>query len=206
MDIVPTPSASAPRTPRPAKPRGRVLTLSWKLPARLRRPIRAELKRERQRQLAALNFKKKRLYASSPTPEQNTGDVHLKSQPEFPVIVPPYQGNFLKRQAKPAVLARGSKTLDLSLKSKPKTQPSIASKPASQKPSASSSRPARDLPFMWTPSAADSSASGDAAAKIIEPKRRFALPIHLSFLPLGLKPNKTAEFVPLSEATRKKKL
>lgn len=89
-----------------------VVSLEWKLPSRLRRPIRDELARQRQlrrQREAVVQFKRKPLYVmpetkAAPTPkrpgnigaEHHTGDVYRASAPSVRLALPPYAGRFMR--------------------------------------------------------------------------------------------------------------
>lgn len=102
---------------RPVSVGPRTVQVDWRLPARLRRPIRQELERERrkrrQRQ-AIVQFERRPVISSVPTAppnyrrrltaprenvgaEHHTGDVYRHSRPEIAVTVPPYRGSFARR-------------------------------------------------------------------------------------------------------------
>ena len=88
-----------------------IVEVSWKLPARLQRPIAAELEKEREvkrRRDAVVRFERRpidtRLPSGSPPrfasertaqargAEQHTGDVYMHSRPKYGLNTPPYHG------------------------------------------------------------------------------------------------------------------
>lgn len=100
----------------------RVVKLTNKLPARLRRPVHDELERQRRRRRvrdAIVRFERRPLYsevpsdypryaraqpAPAPLPngELHTGDVYMQSRPQVNLPVPPYAGTFVGRKVSPA--------------------------------------------------------------------------------------------------------
>lgn len=85
--------------------------LAWKLPARLRKPIREQLAKERKQKKqreAIVRFERRPLNTqlASRTPveplqnagaEYHTGDVYVSSKPQIRVALPPYAGAFNRR-------------------------------------------------------------------------------------------------------------
>lgn len=98
--------ASSPQLPK-------TVALQWKLPARLRKPIREQLQKERhlkkQRQ-AMVHFSRRPLVTQPPAglvsrgprnqgAEHHTGDVYKNSRPAMRVTLPPYAGRVARRMA-----------------------------------------------------------------------------------------------------------
>lgn len=94
-----------------ATPTTRVVQVNWKLPARLRKPIRQQLHKERQereqreaivrfnrRPLDTKHILERRSQTLSPVTnkgaEHHTGDVYSRSRPNMRVALPPYAGSF----------------------------------------------------------------------------------------------------------------
>lgn len=100
-----------------------ILSLTWKLPARLRRPIRQQLYRQRkqaQARRAIVRFEKRQIFSDVPSrlphhrgsgvvaaqapssqatvsgAEQHTGDVYLHSRPSTKLSLPPYRGRITR--------------------------------------------------------------------------------------------------------------
>ena len=85
-------------------PKEKVLRLQYKLPARLRRPIRQELRKEKQlvrKQENRIDFERRPIITEQPArrppsysknsgAEHHTGDVYMRSRPEVQVSAPPY--------------------------------------------------------------------------------------------------------------------
>lgn len=95
----------------PVAPAGPV-QLAWKLPARLRKPIREQLMKERkqkQRREAIVRFERRSLHTQLASQkrvseashnvgaEHHTGDVYVSSKPQTRVVLPPYVGGFSRR-------------------------------------------------------------------------------------------------------------
>lgn len=145
----------------------RVVQLSWRLPARLRRPVRQELKRERNAQ--AMNFKRRSIRTRLPAEENrglehHTGDMYRGVKPAVRVAMPPYAGSFIKKAQT----------------EKPKFQyTSQAAAPKRQVP---------EIRPVMVPVRAEVAPRPPAQVKA--PKRRFALPLHFSVFPLNLLPKK----------------
>lgn len=193
-------------------PGPRVVTLHWRLPARLRRPIRQELARARQqkqREQTIVRFERRPLYsqlpdthpaygsmppapASSVAAEQHTADVYKNSRPNLALAVPPYRG----RAARPPVAVSRPRTATMA----ERVPPAPPVRAAGHLPRPHRQLTAipglgdnvRDVPYTWqTPSrlenAASTTVSLTEAQKILrpiqQPKRRLALPLHLSVFP-----------------------
>lgn len=98
-----------------------MVSLQWKLPARLRRPVRQELARQRRQQRAReaiVRFERRPIYTELPsehppyhqsraTPARNrgaefhTGDVYKQSRPHLQLQLPPYAGRFVRSALTP---------------------------------------------------------------------------------------------------------
>lgn len=191
------PAVAPPARPRAAAPR--VVSLQWRLPARLRRPIRQELARARRqakREQSIVTFARRALYSDVPDDyprygrppgqainvgaEHHTADVYLQSRPTVTVAAPPYRG-------------RGA-TLS------PAPRPAVAPPALNPKQKLSAPRVApaprwgdsvRDVPYRW-PQSLRTPAPGRALfmneaknllAPVQKPKRRFTLPLHFSVFP-----------------------
>ncbi len=189
----------------------RVVALQWQLPARLRRPIRTELaraRRESARQKAIVNFERRSLYSEVPTThpnygrpqsqavntgaEHHTGDVYAQSRPNVVVGQPPYRPSVAHPAAtRPAAInpipMMKPRVRQLRSQSQPKP---VGPRPATLMP-AGLGNDVRDVPYQWAPQAQAPVSSptvfmNDAQkllAPIQQPKRRFALPLHLSVFP-----------------------
>lgn len=193
-----------------AAPGPRVLELQWRLPARLRRPIRQELAKQRRmtkQKAAIVAFERRPLYSEVPTShpnygrpvvdpenrgsEHHTGDVYLRSRPNVAISTPPY------RAARPT-----SKSARLTTPPAPRLKPVrrsvVAQKvhqlppaPAGPSPLAQLGNDVRDVPYRWAQS--NTTAAPDPALFVNEakqllvpvklPKRRFTLPLHFSIFP-----------------------
>jgi len=80
----------------------RTVTVDWKLPARLRRPVRSELARQRRRRnkTESVQFKRRALYSDGVArssrknrgAEHHTGDVYRSAKPQLRIETPPYAG------------------------------------------------------------------------------------------------------------------
>ncbi len=198
-----------------AKPQPPVVQFDWKLPARLRRPVRYELERQRRKrrqQQAIIQFERRPLYSELPskyplysmrrTPkpkrgvEQHTGDVWRENKPGASVMLPPY-GNMLAQSKRMTPPARGTNKTKMM---QPKPVKVLITKE-------------RDMPYEWEdkkqkPDGAEIKVNEQNA--IQPPKRRFALPLHFSIFPKNIVPAKAGQDIELTEALkeawRKKKL
>lgn len=95
------PGAGAPRQP--------VISLQWKLPSRLRKPIRQQLQQERQRrraQQSIIHFERRPLVTQkidgdrvqkNTGAEHHTGDVYRNTRAKVRVALPPYLGGFSRQ-------------------------------------------------------------------------------------------------------------
>ena len=188
-DILPSgPSNSGHKSARPLRPQTgkrserkvvysgpRVVQMDWKLPARLRKPIREQLAKERsqrRRQAAAVKFSRRPLHTQpvleanrdSKTPgahvrkprrlfnrgsEHHTRDMHTYSKPQLQVAAPPYVGS--------AARSFASVTKPQPAASVVKRQKAVSSRPAAQK---RTQRPTmfaeRDVPMQWSAGAGHS--------------------------------------------------
>lgn len=198
-------SSAIPQTPGP-----RVVALQYRLPARLRRPIREELARERQKkkqEQSIVAFERRPIYSQVPDShptygrpknklenrgaEHHTGDVYYHSRPNLSVEVPPYRGRVVPATAKitpPAPIIR-----------QPKKAPVPAVQPRRQPKTglAALGTDVRDVPYRWTQaleskprnSAIFVNEAAQLLAPITQPKRRFTLPLHFSVFPWRKKNN-----------------
>lgn len=103
---------------------GRVVELNWQLPARLRRPIKEDLERERRKSRqreAIVRFKRHPLRTELASQkvmsskvrtatgvEQHTADVYQQASPKLRVMMPPYGGGFVRRGGASAMMSRQS--------------------------------------------------------------------------------------------------
>ena len=185
LDVLPPGEGGLPRRlPQTVK-------LDWKLPARLRRPVRAGLKRQRSSAAVespeAVTFERHELYPADS--EQHTSDVHREHRPKVRISQPPYAGQVVqksvgsgqpapvtpRRQAKPAP----AKVAQPVHTPEPKAVPALL-------------QGERDIPFDWQamPTRAAEPAAPQAAAShtVAQPTRRLALPLHFSFWPFKREP------------------
>jgi hypothetical protein len=196
----------------PKKP---VVEFDWKLPARLRRPVRYELERQRRKnrqKKAIIQFERRPLYSELPSKypiysskrsaqknrgaEYNTGDMWQSQKPGASVVMPPYAGGIMKR---PAVQSRPIKQLP----QKSKRVVEKSKQPSQKKPVPIEIRGERDVPYDWA-------GKEPQVASVEQPKRRFALPLHFSIFPKNIVPARAGKEVEskedIKEAWRKKKL
>lgn len=182
-----------------------VVAPDWRLPARLRRPIRQELDRQRRKarvRRAIVQFERRPIYSSLPNThpsytgkaprntgaEHHTGDVYKYSQPGTSLVIPPYQG---KHKQQPAINRPTPKPVrQTATTALPKKIPRIQT-PVLRVPPLPTKlvipkqvpviAPERDVPYTW-PQA--------KAVAPVKPKKRFTLPLHFSILPLNLLPKR----------------
>lgn len=183
----------------------RVVSLQWQLPARLRRPIRTELARARQasaRQKAIVNFERRSLYSEVPTThpnygrpqsqavntgaEHHTGDVYAQSRPNVVVGLPPYRPSVTQAMSTRPATSPAPMMKPRVRQPRAQSQPKpIRRSPATLMP-AGLGNDVRDVPYQWAPQAPAAVFMNEAQkllAPIQQPKRRFALPLHLSVFP-----------------------
>lgn len=196
------------------------MEIDWRLPARLRRPVRLELARQRRKKRqreAIVQFKRRPLYplsnearvARPPGPanvgaEHHTGDVYRASRPFLAASVPPYGGSFLRRKSKLRYPAAKRTMLPAASAS----QPPRAMKPTKQPIVGRSILSGeRDVPYQWAAPVAKSPSpvAGVEAAPVTPPRRRFALPLHLSIWPFKSAAVRPGQPV-AGQATTKKKV
>lgn len=202
---------AAPRSSNSPQPGPRVITLNWRLPARLRRPIRHELARARQQKKhdqAIVRFERRPLYSQLPTAhptyssppatpvaspgvEQHTADVYKNSRPNIALSVPPYRGQISRQYSRP----HPSRVADVAGPPRPAPvapQPAVrAPRPYRSQDITSLSADVRDVPYSWKhveqqPPARKTISLTEAEnvlRPIKKPKRRLALPLHLSVFP-----------------------
>lgn len=147
-----------------------MVEINWRLPARLRRPVRDELeraRRARQVRQAVVGFKRRPIALPSDSrrsvanrsnvgAEHHTGDVYRDGRPFLAASPPPYAGSFMR-----------GKTI---------------------RPTSAAGKPAkilageRDVPYKWQAPSAD--VPRKAAVDV---KERFALPLHFSVWPFKRK-------------------
>lgn len=149
-----------------------VVEIDWRLPARLRRPVRDELeraRRARQARQAVVGFKRRPIALpsdgrrpvsnrSNVGAEHHTGDVYRDGRPFLAASPPPYAGSFLRGKAVVRPAAKSAKAPAKILTGE------------------------RDVPYKWQAPAADVPRKVAAAAK-----DRFALPLHFSVWPFKRK-------------------
>lgn len=191
----------------------RVVKLTNKLPARLRRPVRDELERQRRRQRvrdAVVRFERRPLYsevpsapprhaqsrpplASLPGAEQHTGDVYMQSRPEVNLPAPPYAGSFVRRGPRPPAGQAGrivkarplQRAATLVAPTSPRRVGSLVKKPRVVQSAARPVRPeAQTVTFSPSrPRPVESGAMLDSAER--EPRQRIVQPPSRRFaLPL----------------------
>lgn len=163
-------------------PRPSVVEVDWRLPARLRRPVRAELARQRRRKRqrdAIVRFERRPLYTSTvgrpkASVEQHTADVYRAGRPSLGTAVPPYAGSFLKRSANAVREER--------LSANRTEQPAARTqKKSSSRPTLTALSGERDIPYAWNAPKSHTAPKLSVAS----PRRRFALPLHISVWPFG---------------------
>ena len=184
----------------------RVVTLQWRLPARLRRPIRHELARARQqqkRQQAIVAFERRPLYSQVPTTpptygrpqptpanssaQQHAGDVYQRSRPNVVVGMPPYRGGARRTPAPPT--SRPAALLPLQKTASPAPQRTRSSTVSGQISALASD--VRDVPYRWGTAvphpeqhqAVFVNEARQLLAPVQPPKRRLAFPLHFSIFP-----------------------
>ncbi len=200
LDVVP-PTSGRPRSGgrrKRSKPSTHsVVELDWRLPARLRRPVHEELKRQRQRRRAReaiVQFERHPLYpattqvpiTSSPVrpnrgAEHHTGDVYQSGRPSLNATVPPYAGAFVRQKA--VVSHTSPRRVPVSKQAHlPQRSPVQQKKPAViKKQSLPLLQGERDVPYQWTTPSAK--AASPSSPRITPRRRRFALPLHISIWP-----------------------
>ncbi|MEX2054765.1 MAG: DUF4012 domain-containing protein [Candidatus Andersenbacteria bacterium] len=176
--------SSAPRRTEAARrplPKGRttssqpVVKLEWQLPARLRRPVREELARERtkqRRRQAIVQFERRPIYSELPTSpphyrsapakiqppgvEQHTADVYRNSPPDRALPPPPYQGRLARQAAPPRRIPAPARPRPV----QPSAQKQVVKRPQPPRRPAAATLPKpsplpllgtaeRDVPFDW---------------------------------------------------------
>lgn len=227
FDVVPPArprrSASAPRrrplkrrrvaaSATPQSPGPRVVSLQWQLPARLRRPIRQELARERhkqQQEQSIVAFERRPIYSQVPDThptygrpktvpqnqgaEHHTADVYYHSRPSLAVQLPPYRGRALPPKEKIAPPTPIARRIQPAAPAPVPTPATPAKRPQAGRAAALASLEAdvRDVPYRWT-QALESKPKNSTLfvneaqqllAPIKQPKRRFTLPLHFSVFP-----------------------
>jgi len=175
-----------------------VVEIDWRLPARLRRPVRLELNRQRRlrrQREAIVQFKRRPLYplqntsgAARPAApanvgaEHHTGDVYRSSRPFVGASVPPYAGTWLRgRPAAPPrqiPAPRPSTSLRVNASQRRPDAAPVRVSALSGLPAAMAGE--RDIPYQW----ARAAAPRVSAPRLSPPRRRrFALPLHISIWP-----------------------
>lgn len=210
-DIIPGGDERAERPARPIRPkvgnksqrRGvvyagpRTVQLEWKLPSRLRKPIRDQLAKQRaqkrRRNAAAVSFARRSIRTQpllvadrdSQVPgarvqkprrffnrgaEHHTGDMYKQGKPELHVAAPPYIGRIARRYS-------GSKTKPVQPKaagSRAVARP-VSSVPVSRRGHQGTVVPIaseRDVPMQWSESSATTTPSDEGLfSPIRRPKR-----------------------------------
>lgn len=153
----------------------RVLRIQWQLPARLRRPVREELARQRRARVqrdAIVQFERRPLYADvtsgpprSPSTtlgvpavgvEHHTGDVYVHSRPELALPPPPYAGLVVRSFSSQSVPVRGGVLDGAAARAGRRRAERAASWPAvktERRVAGSANRVAeaeRDVPYAWS--------------------------------------------------------
>ena len=141
------------------RPSSNVLKIDWKLPARLRKPVRAQLKAERaeRRSRVLKGFYRRPLNTQRLTTEvnrgaeQHTGDIYRESEPQLRLVAPPYTGSVMRTTMHQQV---------------------------------GEMLPARRVSPAPTPTPAP-----EVRGVIAQPRRRLRLPFSIQIFPKGLLPN-----------------
>lgn len=186
MDVVPpagrvTGKRAGESRPTRKSSRQSVVEIDWRLPARLRRPVRDELeraKRARQARQAVVGFKRRPIVPlgdgrrsasnrSNVGVEHHTGDVYRDGRPFLAASPPPYAGSFL----------RGKTVKRQPASAQPPPRLRLASKASVGKPDIILAGE-RDVPYKWQAPATDAPRKAASAEK-----DRFALPLHFSVWP-----------------------
>jgi hypothetical protein len=190
----------------------RTVQVEWRLPARLRQPIRTQLAKERARQRqrqAIIHFDRRPLHTqpllraepetkdsvggfSLPQrrvfnrgAEHHTGDTYMRSRPQLQVAAPPYVGK-AATQAGPTWLP--SRAAGIAARqaraSKPKRRDQVRSGTAGQSAGRSWLRE-RDVPYQWQ---AEQATGQEDVADVIEEREQGAEqePRKLLAIPLSL--------------------
>ena len=165
--------------------------LDWKLPARLRRPVRAERTRRRSATVVesadSVTFERHALYPADS--EQHTSDVHREHRPKVRISQPPYAGQVVQRsvgsgQPAPVTPRRQAKPAPAKV-AQPASVPEPKAVPALLQGE-------RDIPFDWqampTQAVEPVAPAADAGQTVAQPTRRLALPLHFSFWPFKREP------------------
>lgn len=191
----------------PQAPGPRVVKLEWRLPARLRRPIRQELARERHKkktEQSIVAFERRPIYSQVPDDhpaygrpavaptnkgaEHHTGDVYYHSRPSLSLQLPPYRGRAVPPSEKITPPLRVHVPLPVKTPVPPPRTPAPQTRAAAV---ASLGADVRDVPYRWTQALeskpgnamVDVNEAQQLLAPIKQPKRRFTLPLHLSVFP-----------------------
>lgn len=147
----------------------RVVQVNWKLPARLRKPIRPQLQKQRQEQrkkAAIVHFERRPLTTQTVKAapaykrevnigaEHHTGDVYANTRPQKRVALPPYAGSFSRnlissshRNSRPRTMPQQKNSqLSAVRPVQPRIQPPSLRQPQTQSSLVSMER---DTPFFW---------------------------------------------------------
>ncbi len=211
----------------------KIVRVAWKLPARLRRPVRQEIIRQRKhqrRRRAIVQFKRHALYddvsrdmkatnapgsqrLSNHRPSKGneivTNDIYIKALPGIQVGPPPYAGAAVNKvlgevgnfgSPKKTAPARGDRGIlrRSTIKQRHVKRPEdsvqtnrmpvqtdlVFAKTKSVNMNPNFLIAERDVPFTWGQGTTSTSpAEVHLRDRIVEPKRRFTLPLHLSIWP-----------------------
>lgn len=105
LDIIPSSSSGAAagrrRGVKRSRPSENVVKLDWRLPARLRKPIKQQIAAERQRLQTKAGFESRplttrHLLGGRAGQEPHTRDTHGEAEPGVRLAAPPYAGQFLR--------------------------------------------------------------------------------------------------------------
>lgn len=190
---------------------GRVVELSWQLPARLRRPIKEDLERERRKRRqreAIVKFERHPLGTQLPTEkvavaktrtatgvEQHTADVYRQTSPKLKVIMPPYGGGFVRRGGASAMMSRKTARKQVGSNVAGDVQRRMVVKPVKRRQRKAeevvvpekvvSIAGERDVPFDWKSLIGEEKKKETDAVSVEPSRRRFSLPLHFSVWPFS---------------------
>lgn len=174
--------ASVSASARSIKVGPRVLTVKWKLPARLRRPVKRQLARQHRSNTSpeVVKFARHKLYSS---------DIHQSLKPQLRIETPPYFGS----AARALPIRRANKihapvVNRLSIKGEQAKHETVVPAKTPVKPALTarlSPLTERDIPFdlMALKTNTLSSRSQADQQVVALPRGRFSLPLHFSVWP-----------------------
>lgn len=198
------------------------MKLDWRLPARLRKPVKQQIAAERKRQQAKAGFERRplttrHLLGGRAVQEAHTRDTHTNIQPGVRLIAPPYAGRFVR------TLPRATGSVARETEAFPATAPSLPKRtpvPARDKAPAFFER---DIHYEWGAADTDQAQTffekpdGEAEVPLapvgaeaapesgeIRKPRRFSLPFSLNIIPRGLLTGSRRSEVRQAEPSKKK--